>query len=315
MVSEGDLEATLEFVRARAAGQVEGIFGPASMTWRMDREAVIFLGAGRALLLQLAHPWVAAAVAEHSRTFADPIGRFHRTFDVVFTMVFGSLDAALAAARHLHRRHATIVGRLPEGIGPFDSGSPYRANEAAALRWVHATLVDTALIVHDLILPPLTADERERYWAESRLFGALFGLTSSDLPADWESFAAYNAAMLQSDTLSVSAAAREVAGQIFAGGRPWLRPPRWYRTLSAQLLPDRLRTGFGFAFDERDAKAERALARIRRVYPKIPTRLRYVGPYQEALARLQGKSDLGWTTRCLNQVWIGRPQLDHRWNR
>lgn len=316
MISESDLETALDSVRARAAGSVEGIFGPASMTWRIDREAVIFLGAGRALLLQLAHPWVATAVAEHSRTFADPIGRFHRTFGVVFTMVFGSLDSALAAARHLHHRHATIVGRLTEAIGPFGSGSPYCANEAAALRWVHATLVETALIVHDLILPPLSVEERELYWAESRLYGALFGLTTADLPADWDSFAAYNAAMTQSDILSISTAAREVAGQIFAGDRPWLRPPRWYQALSAQLLPDRLRVGFGFAFDERDRKAaERALARIRRVYPKIPARLRYVGPYQEAQARLQGKSQLGWPTRCLNRAWIGRPELDDRWNR
>ena len=316
LVSESDLEAALDSVRAGAAGSVEGIFGPASMTWRIDREAVIFLGAGRALLLQLAHPWVATAVAKHSRTFADPIGRFHRTFDVVFTMVFGSLDSALAAARHLHHRHATIVGRLTEAVGPFGRGSPYCANEAAALRWVHATLVETALIVHNLILPPLSVEERERYWAESRLYGALFGLTTADLPADWDSFAAYNAAMMQSDTLSVSAAARDVAGQIFAGGRPWLRPPRWYQALNAQLLPDRLRLGFGFAFDERDRKAaERALARIRRVYPKIPTRLRYVGPYQEAQARLQGKPQLGWATRCLNRAWIGRPELDDRWNR
>src|SRR3981081_45373 len=113
------------------------------MTCRIDGEAVIFLGAGRALLLQLAHPWVAAAVAEHSRTFADPIGRFHRTFDVVFTIVFGSLAQDIASARRLHQRHATIVGRLPEASGPFDRGSSYRANEVAALRWVHATLVET----------------------------------------------------------------------------------------------------------------------------------------------------------------------------
>jgi uncharacterized protein (DUF2236 family) len=316
MVSQSDLEAALDFVRTRAAGSVEGIFGPASMTWRIDREAVIFLGAGRALLLQLAHPWIAAAVAEHSHTFADPIGRFHRTFDVVFAMVFGSLDKALASARHLHRRHAMIVGRLHEAIGPFEVGSSYRANEVAALRWVHATLVETALMVHDRILPPLSAEERERYWAESRLFGALFGLTSADLPADWASFTAYNAAMIQSDTLSVSTAARTVAGQIFAGGRPWLRPPQWYQVLSAQMLPDRLAKGFGFAFDERDRRAaDRALGWIRHAYPKLPTRLRYVGPYQEAQMRLQGRLQPDWATRCLNRAWIGRPKLDDCWNR
>jgi uncharacterized protein (DUF2236 family) len=312
LVSDNDLESALDFVRAHAAGSVEGLFGPASLTWRIDREAAIFLGAGRALLLQLAHPWVAAAVAEHSRALADPIGRFHRTFDVVFTMVFGSLDKALAAARHLHRRHAGITGRLLETSGPFAVGSPYHANETAALRWVHATLVDTALITNDLVLPALTTDERERYWDESRLFAALFGLTPADLPADWAAFAAYTEAMLQSDTLTVSPAAREVARQILSGGgRAWLRPPRWYQALTARMLPERLRDGFGLAFDERDERsADRALKWIARVYPRMPTRLRYVGPYQEASARLQGKPQLDWATRCLNRAWIGRPQVE-----
>ncbi len=313
MVSESDLNAALDVVRTGAAGPAEGIFGPNSMTWRIDREAVIFLGAGRALLLQLAHPWVAAAVAEHSRTFTDPIGRFHRTFELMFTMVFGSLDGALAASRRLHRRHATISGVLPEAIGPFAKGSSYCANDVAALRWVHATLVETAAIAHDLILPPLSHEERERYWDESRLFGALFGLRSSDLPADWASFLDYNAAMVQSDTLSVSTAAREVAGHIFTGGRRWLRPPRWYLALSTRMLPERLRAGFGFDFDERDSRAaDRALVWIRRVYPHLPARLRYVGPYHEAQARLRGKPQPSLTTRSLNKAWIGRPKLDDR---
>ncbi len=313
MVSEDDLEISLDQVRAHAAGPVPGVFGPSSVTWRIDREAIIFLGAGRALLLQLAHPWVAAAIAEHSRTLADPIGRFHRTFDIVFAMVFGSLDRALLSSRQLHRRHCMIVGQMPETAGPFAAGSRYCANDIAALRWVHATLAETALMVHDLVLPPLSAEERERYWTESRAFGALFGLTADDLPADWVGFAAYTAAMVQSDTLTVSAAAREVAAQILGGARPWLRPPRWYRSLTASLLPERLRSGFGFELDEGDTKsADNALKWIRRVYPKLPDRLRYVGPYQEAQARLRGEPHPDWMTRCLNRAWIGRPQMDVR---
>ena len=108
MVSGNDLELALDQVRADAAGPVAGVFGPDTVTWQIDREAVIFLGAGRALLLQLAHPWVAAAIAEHSRTLADPIGRFHRTFDIVFAMVFGSLDRAQLSSRQLHRRLSLI---------------------------------------------------------------------------------------------------------------------------------------------------------------------------------------------------------------
>lgn len=312
-MSENDLELALDQVRAGAAGPIPGVFGPDTVTWRLDREAVVFLGAGRALLLQLAHPWVAAAITEHSKTFADPIGRFHRTFDIVFAMVFGSLDRAVLSSRQLHRRHAMIVGEMPETVGPFAAGSRYCANDIPSLRWVHATLVETALMAHELVLPPLAVEERERYWTESRTFGALFGLTGDDLPADWSGFSAYTAAMAESDTLTVSPAAREIAAQIFGGARPWLRPPRWYRALTASLLPERLRAGFGFELDARDAKsADNALRWIKRVYPKLPDRLRYVGPYQEAQARLRGELQPDWMTRCLNRAWIGRPQMDVR---
>jgi uncharacterized protein (DUF2236 family) len=228
-------------------------------------------------------------------------------------MVFGSLDRALLSSRQLHRRHSMIVGEMPETVGPFAAGSRYCANDIPSLRWVHATLIETALMAHDLVLPPLPEEERERYWTESRAFGALFGLTADDLPADWRGFAAYTNAMAQSDTLTVSPAAREIAAQIFGGARPWLRPPRWYRALTAGMLPERLRAGFGFELDERDAKsADNALAWIKRVYPRLPDRLRYVGPYQEAQARLNGRTEPDWMTRCLNRAWIGRPQMDTR---
>src|SRR5262245_23196962 len=176
VVTANGLEEQLKRLRLLASGEREGVFGPSSVIWRIDREAAIFLGAGRALLLQLAHPWVAAAISEHSRTFADPIGRLHRTFEVVFTLVFGSLDQALAAARRLHRRHSAIQGHLLATVGPFAAGSPYQANQLSALRWVQATLTDTAVLVYNLMLGPLLLDDRERYYAESKLFAALFGI-------------------------------------------------------------------------------------------------------------------------------------------
>src|SRR5437870_11423484 len=117
LLSEDDFENSLDTVREAAAGPIKGIFGPDSLTWRLDREAVVFLGAGRALLLQLAHPWVAAAIAEHSRTLSDPIGRFQRTFNTTLTLMFGTTTQAIAAARRLHRRHAGICGALTESSG------------------------------------------------------------------------------------------------------------------------------------------------------------------------------------------------------
>src|SRR5438132_12418962 len=140
IVSMESLERELNLVRGAAAGSLAGVFGPRSITWQVNREAAIFLGAGRALLLQLAHPWVAAAIAQHSHTLADPIGRFHRTFGIVFNLVFGDLEHSLAAARQLHRRHSAISGTLRSAAGPYDAGSGYFANSLPALRWVWATL-------------------------------------------------------------------------------------------------------------------------------------------------------------------------------
>src|ERR1700746_1953690 len=189
IVTEADLERELVMVRTAAADEAAGIFGPKSFSWRLDKEAVVFLGAGRALLLQLAHPWVAAAIAEHSRSLSDPIGRFQRTFNITLTMMFGTTTQAIAAARRLHRRHAAIYGTLREIPGAHVIGSSYQANDVAALRWVWATLIETAPLAYELMAPPLPTEDRERYYAEAQLFAALFGIPQEALPHSWVDFA------------------------------------------------------------------------------------------------------------------------------
>src|SRR5271166_3734725 len=191
VVCTAELESLLDELKRQAAGDREGLFGANSVSWKINRESALFLAAGRAALLQLAHPWVAAAIAEHSRTLHDPIGRFHQTFRVMFTMSFGTTDQAVAAARHLHRRHTGIRGKMPEAVGPFAEGSAYEANEVGALRWVYATLVDSALLAYELVLPPLTPAEREQYYAESRATAALFGIPREELPGSWRDFSTY----------------------------------------------------------------------------------------------------------------------------
>jgi uncharacterized protein (DUF2236 family) len=310
MITDSDFELQLHFVRMNAAGDIAGVLGPDSVTWRISREAVLFLGAGRALLLQLAHPWVATAVADHSQVFANPIGRFHRTFRVMFTVIFGTLDQALKGARQLHRRHAAITGVMPRAAGPFAAGSPYWANETSAQRWVHSTLVETALVAHDLILAPLSSEDKERYYAESCVLAALFGIPQRSLPSSWEEFVAYNRSMWMSETLTVTPEARAIAEQVLRGARVYLRPPRWYRAVTAGMLPCQLRKAFRLPYDQAEQRiAEAAIARIRRIYPALPERMRYVGPYQEAVARLAGRTRPSLLTRWANQLWIGRASI------
>jgi hypothetical protein len=76
------------------------------------------------------------------------------------------------------------------------------------------------------------------------------------------------------------------------------------------MLPSHLRQGFGLRYDRAERRlAEDALAWIRRFYPVLAERLRYVGLYQEAMARLSGKVQPDFTTQALNQFWIGQRRL------
>jgi uncharacterized protein (DUF2236 family) len=318
-VSSGDLERLIAEAKQSAPDQRQSIFAPDSISWKINRESALFLAAGRAALLQLAHPWVATAIAQHSRTLHDPIGRFHQTFRVIFTMVFGTVDQACDAARHLHRRHQTIRGNLPDTVGRFVTGSPYLANEVDALRWVYATLVDSALTAYELILPPLSAAEREQYYAESLRIALLFGLSFADLPKDWADFRSYMTSSLQSDMLGVSDATREMAHQLINGVGLKMRTPFWYRALTTELLPPRLRKEFQFSYlnpevrfageDRERASPARALRWLRRIYPLLPSSVRFVGPYNEARARFRGAMRPGFATRMSNRLWIGQASL------
>jgi uncharacterized protein (DUF2236 family) len=308
IVTAAALERELAGLYA-AADPVAGIFGPGSTVWRIHRESALFLAAGRALLLQLAHPWVAAAVADHSHALSDPIGRFHRTFGLVFTMVFGATEDAIAAARRLHRRHAAISGVLGEKVGMFAAGSRYRANDLAALRWVFATLADSALAAFELVQPPLLDSEREQYYREMRRFAGFFGIPQTALPEDWPAFADYFAQSLASEAITAGGAGRRIAARLVDGGATGLHAPGWYRALTARLLPERLRAAFGLPYGaaERHA-AERVVAALGFLYPRLPPLLRYVAPYREACARIAGRRPDA-ATRVLNRFWIGRSAI------
>jgi ER-bound oxygenase mpaB/B'/Rubber oxygenase, catalytic domain len=87
---------------------------------------------------------------------------------------------------------------------------PLASNEVNALLWVYATLVESAA-VYDSVLPPLTSNDRETYYAESKAMAALFGIPATALPADWSGFEAYNRAMWTSDMLGVNVLLCEMA--------------------------------------------------------------------------------------------------------
>src|SRR3569833_1216849 len=276
-----DLERHISGVAAQVSRPVEGIFGAQSVSWKINRESALFLGAGRAALLQLAHPWVAAALAQHSSLLTKPIARYHNTFRVVFTMIFGTADQAFASARSLYQIHTRITGEVPQKVAGYEKGSRYKALHIPALKWVYATLLDSAVVAYECVMPPLSSDERARYYEESKVLAGLFGLPANALPEDWNAFQAYVADMFASDALGVSDRARYMAQKIMTGSGSWVYVPRWYQALTAEWLPQRFREEFQLKLAPR-ASTSRAHRLLPHVYSRLPGALRLVGPYQEA---------------------------------
>lgn len=307
-----DLQAWLTEAKRQGVDPAAGVFGPDSMMWHIGKESLGFLGSGRAALLQLAHPWVANAIDQHSDTRTDPVGRFNRTFINVFTMIFGSMEQVEHSARRVHAVHKHIQGELAEDSGAFAHGSYYQANEAHAMLWVHATLWDTQIRMYELVLGQLSAEEKEAYYEETKRFAWLFGIPDELIPQNWNAFQHYMERMYASDVLTVGQVGREMGSMLFRFDIPFAKMPlEWLRTITAEVLPERLSRDFGLPEDSdaRHRTFERSLRWIRRVYPRVPARLRYIPPYVEARRRLSGKDHADWTTRKLNRLWLGQEKL------
>lgn len=310
VVSRDELEALLTEVRAGVTDSRAGVFGPGSATWEIAGDVALFLGGGRAALLQLAHPMVAYAIDQHSHTRRDVLGRFQRTFDNVFAMVFGTLDEAFTAARRVHNIHTRIRGTIPEAVGGWAAGTPYQANDAEALRWVHATLVDTTLLVRDRLGGPLPAAVRDRYVVEQHRFAALFGIPRELWLQSAADHDAYMREMLAGDRICVAPCAREMAKFLVGRGaaetasaedrprQPWVG--RLGEALTHALLPRHLAAQFELRGSR--ALVHRGLAAFGAMYSRLPRATTSLLAAAQAREKLTGEPVsrfAAWTDRLL----------------
>lgn len=310
-VTREQLIDQLEHMKGQVINPVEGIFGPDSLFWEVNKYSCQFLGAGRAALLQIAHPWVATAVKQHSRTMDDPLSRFRGTFTHVYSMIFGNLDQVIDSALKVHAIHEDIQGDMEQDSGAFAKGTRYMANEVQAMMWVHATLWETAMLMYETVIGELSREQKERYYQESKMFAYVFGIPESALPPTWQDFLEYNRQMWNSDQLTVNDAASEIASFLFTF-KTLLRPVlKEFEVFTGVIMPPRLQQQFGLPEDNaRNRKIyEREVAVIRKVFPLLPRHLKYLPPYVEAQRRLKGKHSPGMITGSLNKLFLGRSNL------
>jgi uncharacterized protein (DUF2236 family) len=254
-----------------------GLFGPQSLTWRVNREGSLLIGGAAAAILQVAHPLVAAGVGEHSRYQVDPWGRLYRTLDLTTKITFGSTEVAHKAARAIQMAHKRVHGELPWDAGRFPAGTPYDANDPVLQMWVHATLVATSLTVYTRWIGPLTIAEQRRFYEEQKTMGEAFGVPLHHQPGTLAEFWEYYDDMLESDALASTPVLHEVADSVMRPklplrGRPLsdamqlatagLMTPRWREELGLPWGPNR----------ERLLDASRFV--LRRTLPLLPSVVR-----------------------------------------
>ncbi|HET6744513.1 MAG TPA: oxygenase MpaB family protein [Candidatus Limnocylindria bacterium] len=262
---------------------VEGLFGPGSQSWRIDGEVMVLAGGTCALLMQLAHPAIAAGVAQHSDFRVDPFARLRRTLNASFAVVFGTRPRAELALRRINAIHGAVGGTVPE------TGEAYTATDPHLLLWVHATLVDTALRVYDLYVAPLSQDEAEAYHAEARQVAVRLGVPETVLPVTLAELRAEMERLIANGTVTVSPTARSLAPAVL---HPTRFPPRlaWdtAHLISMSVLPDPIRRGYGISWSPRRDAGMKAVAAIsRRLWPIVPRPLRRVPQARRAERRVE----------------------------
>jgi uncharacterized protein (DUF2236 family) len=263
----------------------EGYFGPRSVSWQVHRELTVLFGGARALLLQAAHPLVVAGANQTSMYERNPWKRLQRTLILTYAMTFGTKAEADSAARKINEVHARI-----NGIDAV-TGKRYDALNPELLLYVHACLVDSALLFEELTVGALDDEGRDQFHREQMLAAELCLVPRDLIPPTVPALRAWLADIEDRGELQVTEGARRVLSLFFepppeAEWRPVLRG---VSRLAYGTLPPRVREMYGMPFGVgRRAAMKASFPLIRVARPLLPAKVRYIGPYMNFLLRQRG---------------------------
>src|SRR3954453_1717716 len=196
-VSRPPAATTRGSVESRAMDD-QGYFGPDSVSWRVHREVTVLFGGARALLMQAAHPLVIAGARETGFYQRDPWKRLQRTLMLTYTLTFGSAEEAGAAAERINEVHRRV-----HGVDEV-TGLPYDALDPDLLLWVHACLVDSALLFEEHTVGRLDEAGRQRFHEEQMLAAEMVLLPRDRIPPTVEELRSYIDDVVASGILRVT---------------------------------------------------------------------------------------------------------------
>ena len=235
------------------------------------------LGWPRAILLQFAHPLVAAGVADHSsfrQGRLSAVMRLHYTIRAMLALGFGNdreQRKALDGIRAIHRR---VNGTLRETTGIFPAGTRYSGEDPELVLWVHATLLETMPMVYELLVAPLTDADRDAYCVETAPVAIDLGARPDRVPTTWHALRGYLDRLYASGAIAVGPDAQALASRVLSPLGVAGAPYDWFnRLVTVGLLPAQVRHEYGYRWTHRDAVALQHVAQVvqrtRRVTPSV----------------------------------------------
>ncbi len=277
---------------AHHADALLGFYGPDSMMWRVNSEAVL-LGAGpAALLLQVAHPLVAEGVAQHSTFEQDPFHRLHGTIRTTMDLVFGDGPTAERAVRRLNGVHRRVKGPVDDEDARRLAES-YRALDPELLLWVQVTLIVTSARAYSRWVAPLSKPELGRFWQEARDVGVRLGIPLSLSPVTWHDLAEYWRRMLAPNgPIHATPTARRLSRLIVRPPLPFVPAPivDLLALPGLALVPERLRREFGIAWDrKREVGAQASGVALRAWVRAVPQAWRQMPQAHAAYRRVHAR--------------------------
>ncbi|MFL6089117.1 MAG: oxygenase MpaB family protein [Aeromicrobium sp.] len=249
--------------------------GPGAAAWYVTSDLRGMLLAIRALVLQVGHPMVGAAVYEHSVYKTDPYGRLWRSITSLLRQVIGGYRTAEEGER-LMRLHTEIKGVDAQG-------RRYHALDPGAFLWVHATMFEAWRWFLRECGPGLTDAQEQQLFDEWRRVGGLIGVKPRLLPDTIAEFDAYWDAMLP--TLEDGPVVQDLL-YIPPNRPPYVPMPQpvfnaltkplltLQRSFVAETLPPELAERFGLFRSAKTAKHTRGLITFARALGWIPPLLR-----------------------------------------
>jgi uncharacterized protein (DUF2236 family) len=169
------------------AREDEGLFGPASVTWRVMSSRIMWVAVVRALYLQALHPRVIRGTLQNAPALTDPVdawARLRRTRKFIETRTFGTRAEASRAGRLVRTIHGPLTGTDPDG-------TRYRVDDPELLLWVHCGEVASCADIARRSRLPFSAADLDAFVAEQRTSAELIGVDRAAAPASMADLDAY----------------------------------------------------------------------------------------------------------------------------